>query len=136
MKAFALLSIKCLDPKHRAPRLEGTKRWAACMCVSLTSCAAAPQNMRCCLTQQTSPHCARHLHTCTPAGASCTLLAPFMQPFCQQLLSGSTIRWTSVCLDLLALLPLPPGTAAAAWTVLLTAAVTLQGPSFMPGGLV
>jgi hypothetical protein len=69
----------------------------------------------------------------TCAGAASPLVSPFLPAICQQLLSGSSIRWTSVCLDLLALLPLPPAVAAEAWEVLLTAAVQLQGASFMPG---
>jgi hypothetical protein len=68
-----------------------------------------------------------------PAGTCCAVLAPFLPAFCQQLLSGSSISWTRVCLDLLALLPLPTGLLTEAWGVLLMAAVQLQGPAFMPG---
>lgn len=69
------------------------------------------------------------------AGVSSPLVSTFLPAFCQQLLSGSSIRWTSVCLDLLALLPLTPAAAAEAWKVLLMVAVRLQGPAFTTGEL-
>lgn len=59
-------------------------------------------------------------------------MSPYLPPFCQQLLSNT--KWTSVCLDLLSLLPLPPAVAVDAWQVLLMAAVQLQGDEFMTGG--